>query len=677
MFRFLAFRCLLGAAMVMGSLQAEKVEILRDSFGVPHIFAKTDAGAAFGAGYAQAEDRLEEMMKNYRRAEGTMAEVFGPQFFQQDYRQRVWRHREVSQEAFTKLPADLRQMLEAFQKGVEQYMKEHPEKVPTWAPKLEPWRQIALARYIIFGWPEGEVAGELIRAGVQPELPAYRGSNQMLVAPSRTSLKVPYAVIDPHLSWYGEFRFYESRIYGQNLKVSGASIVGLPFPSLGHSRWASVAMTTGGPDTSDVYEEEIADGKYQFKGEWKPLVVRRETIKVKTPAGVKEQEVVIEETHHGPILARKNGKAYAAAIPYAKEAGLIPQSYRMMLARNLPQMKQALAELQLMQQNIMVATVGGDIYYVRNGRVPVRPKGCDPSKPMNGASGECEWQGLHRLDDLIQLHNPASGYMQNNNIAPQYMMKDSPLTPDKYTPYVYNSPNPPIHQRGLMSTVELDAAKNLTPEQMIDIAFSPAVYHAELWQEKIRQAGASGDFAKMLLDWNRRSEAGSRAALGFYLFKLALGGRAAQAFDPPDNVSADQIKTALTQAEAKLKSDFPADATYGTLFRVGREGAKRTFPVGGGTVREAGMATPRAINFRKQGNEMVGNGGQTSTQIVLLTKPPQSFMIIPLGESDDPSSPHFDDQAEKLFSKSQAKPTYFLRRAELEKNVTRRVKLNF
>ena len=116
---------------------------------------------------------------------------------------------------------------------------------------------------------------------------------------------------------------------------------------------------------------------------------------------------------------------------------------------------------------------------------------------------------------------------------------------------------------------------------------------------------------------------------------------------------------------------------FGTLFRVGRQGGTRTWPVSGGTLNEAGMATPRAISFSQVGKEMVGHTGQTSTQIVILTKPPQSYMVIPLGESDHPESGHLDDQAEKLFSKSQAKPTYFLNRKELEKHVKAKKELVF
>ncbi len=659
---------------------AEKVEILRDEYGVPHIFAATAAGAAYGSGYAQAEDRLEEMLRNYRKAEGTMSEAFGESFLFHDYRQRVWRHREVAQRHYQELDPQQRAICEAFQSGVKQFMREHPEQVPAWAPNLEPWQIIALGRYIIWGWPEGDAGGDLRRGGIEPDPVAYHGSNEMLLAPSRTAMHAAVAVIDPHLSWYGEFRFYEMRIYGGDLNFSGASIVGLPFPALGHSRYLSVAMTTGSPDTADAYEETVKDGKYEFKGEWKPLDVRTEHIAIKDKNGaMKDFEIRIEFTHHGPIVAHKNGKAYSMAIPYADEFRLLETTWQLDTARNLTEAKRALASLQLMGQNIMIGTVDGDIYYVRHGRVPIRPKGCDPSRPMSGSSGQCEWQGIHPFEDLVQITNPPQGYMQNCNVSPIAMMKDSPLVPAKWAehPYLYNADDRlPPHQRAAMMVDLLDAAKNVTAEQMMAIAFSPQVWHAEVWQERIRKAAPDGAFAKMLVQWNRRSDADSRAALAYYLFKTALPlGQAGRSVDPPDSLTDEQIRAALGQAEQKLNGDFAPDAVFGTLFRVGRQGSNRTWPVSGGTLAEAAMATPRAISFDRIGKQMVGRSGQTSTQIVILTKPPTSYMVLPLGESDHPESGQYDDQAEKLFSKSLAKPTYFLNRKELEKHVSRRESL--
>ena len=666
--------------LCLGAAQAaERVRILRDQFGVPHIFAATPAGAAYGTGYAQAEDRLEEMLRSYRKAEGTMAEVFGASWLPHDYRQRMWRHREVAQRNYSALSPQTRAIVEAFLAGVQRYMREHPEQVPAWAPRLEPWRVIALGRYIIWGWPEGEVGGDLLRGGIRPDPMVYRGSNEWLLAPSRTALGAPIAVIDPHLSWYGEFRFYEMRAYAGKFAASGAAVVGLPFPVLGHNRYVSIAMTTGGPDTSDVFEEEVANGKYRFKDEWRPLVERRERIGIKAGETVSWKEVAIQSTHHGPIVAHKDGKAYAAAIPYAEEFRLVEASWATMNARNLGEMKKALGMLQFMSQNIMVGTVEGDIYYLRNGRVPIRPKGCDSSKPLPGWTGACEWQGIHRFEDLIQIENPPQGYMQNCNISPEWLMKDSPLTPDKYRDrsYLYNAPPGPPHQRAAMLLELLDSARSVTAEQAIEIAFSPAVYKAELWQERIRKAaGESSEFAKLILGWNRRSEAGSRAALAFYLFKTALGS-ASRALEPPASLTDDQILATLRSAQQRLNREFAPEATYGTLFRVGRQGGSRTFPVSGGSLSTAGMATPRAIGFNKAGNEMVGQSGQTSTQIVILTKPPQSYMLIPLGESDHKGSPHFDDQAEKLFGPGRAKPTYFLKPKELKKHLERAQQLDF
>jgi acyl-homoserine lactone acylase PvdQ len=646
---------------------------------VPHIFAADAAGAAFGSGYAQAQDRLEEMLKNYRRAEGTMAEAFGAEFFRDDWRQRIWRHRLVSEQHYKELSPRSREIIEAFQAGVRQYMKEHPDQVPAWAPKLEPWQLVALGRYIIWGWPEGEAGGKLQHAGITPDPIAYHGSNEMLLAPSRTAMHAPIAVVDPHLSWYGPFRFYEMRIYGGDLAFSGACILGLPFPVLGHSRYASVAMTTGGPDTSDVYEEEVQDGKYKFRDAWRPLETRREKIGVKVGDKIDWKEVTIESTAHGPIVAHKDGKSYSVAIPYADEVRLMDESWEMVTAHNLAEMKKALAMLQFMAQNIMVGTVDGDIYYVRNGRVPVRPKGCDPSKPLPGASGACEWQGIHPFEDLVQITNPPQGYMQNCNVSPFAMMKDSPLVPEEYAehPYIYNERRTPPHQRAAMMLDLLDAARNVTAEQAIRIALSPQVWRAELWQDRIQKAAPESAIAKTLAAWDRRSDADSRGALAFYLFKMSLEPGPRHAVDPPADLTGDQIQAALANAEKRLASEFPPDAVFGSLFRVGRQGAGRTWPVGGGSLTEAGMATPRAVSFEKSGNRMLGHGGQTSTQIVILTKPPQSYMVIPLGESDHPDSPHFDDQAEKLFSKSRVKSTYFLDRKELEKHVTAREELEF
>jgi acyl-homoserine-lactone acylase len=662
------------ALAAAGAGWAERVEILRDEFGVPHIFASTSAGAAYASGYAQAEDRLEELLKNYRRAEGTMAEVFGPSETDADFRQRVWRHREVSQRTYPQLSPEIRAMCEAFIAGVARYMGEHPKEAPPWAQKLEPWFVPMLARHMIWKWMEGEIEGKLRSTGISKP---YLGSNEWLLAGTRTASGAPIALIDPHLSWYGEYRFYEIRIYAGERAISGAAIVGIPFPTLGHGRSASVAMTTGGPMTSDVYEEELDGGKYRFGGQWKPLERRLERIRVRTPDGVLSSTFTIESTHHGPIVGRKEGKAYSAAVPYMDQFRLLEESWKLINARTLGEAKQALAMLQFMPQNIMVGTVEGDIYYLRNGRVPIRPKGCDAFRVLPGA-GACEWEGIHPLEDLVQIANPPQGYMQNCNVSPQSLFEGSPLTPERWRdrPYLYSAFGP-ANQRARELLRVLDGAKAVDAPQANAIAFWTGVYGAEKWRQRVRAAAPSSPVAALIGDWDGRLEAGSRGALAFVLFKQALEGAEAKAVEPPASLSDERITAALAQAGRRLAGEFPAPAGYGALFRVGREGSGRTWPVGGGTLKAWGMETPRAISFTERAGKMIGNGGQTATEIVVLTRPPQSFTVIPLGESDHPQSRHFDDQAEKLFSRSEVKPTYFLNRRELEKHVERREELEY
>ncbi|HKX29995.1 MAG TPA: penicillin acylase family protein [Blastocatellia bacterium] len=683
----LALFCLAFTTRIQpGSAKTGEAEILRDEFGVPHIFAPTLEAAAYAVGYAQAEDRLEELLKNYRKAEGTMSEAFGPDQFQHDYLQRRWRHAEIAREKYGEVSPKMRACIEAFQEGIKQFMKEHPEQVPKWAPELHPWQVVALARYVIWGWPLGEAGDDLKRGGIEPDPVAYRGSNEMLLSAKRTAFKAPIAVIDPHLSWYGEFRFYEVRIYAGDFAVSGVSILGIPFPSLGHNRWASVAMTTGGPDTSDIFEEEInptQPRQYKYEGQWREMTVRKEQIKIRNGEEIKTQEVELEYTPHGPIVARKDGKAYAMAIPYFNEVGLIDQIYQMYQARNLDQMKKALSSLQLMAQNVMVGTIQGDIFYVRNGRVPIRGSGCNPNKPMPGKTAACDWKGIHPFKDLVQIANPPQGYMQNNNCSPFAMMKDSPLRAEKYTaaPYLYNDENRPPHQRAATTLEELDAAQNVTLEQMIKIVFSTRIHHADQWQARLKsaweQAAANArteenaQVYELIQKWDRRSDPDSAGALAYYAFKISLPTPLMQrAVDVPTDLTDAQLVETLGKAATWLKTNPGSiGLPFGRFFRVGREGGK-TYPVGGGSLQQAGMATPRAISFRRVAQEMVGHGGQTSTQLVVLTDPPQSFTILPLGESDHRESGHWDDQAEKLFSKGQMKPTYFLNRPELLKHVT-------
>lgn len=664
---------------------AEDVKILRDDFGTPYIYAKTDEGACFGLGYAQAEDRLEELLRQYRRASGTMAEAFGKSEYQQDYRQRLWRHRAVSEANYSKQTPKSRAMIEAFVEGIKAYMKDHPKDVPAWAPQITPYDPVALGRYIIWGWPEGDAGDDLKKAGISPDPIEYHGSNEWLLSGSHTASGHVLALIDPHLSWYGPTRFYECRMYGETIKISGMGILGAPLPALGHSQWCSIAMTTGSGDTADVFVEKLNPAnplQYEVDGQWRDMVIRKDKINVKKDDGKMEAvEVEFHDTRHGPVVAVKDGKAYAMAIPYAESVGLSDETYDMLTAKNLSQMKKALGELELMGQNVMIGTVDGDIYYQRTGKVPIRPKGVDPSSPIPGETTKNDWLGIHKAADLVHLTNPPVGYMQNCNVSPFAMVPDGMPRVKDYPDYVYHDAEKPAHQRAAAVLYQLKNAKKVTDDQALEIAMSSYVPGADLWQSRLKQAwgakgpsGASAD-AKKLYDliskWDLHSRPESTGAMAYMYWKVAIPKELkkddATGGGPASTLTDKQAIDALEEGAKKMLADHKTlEVPYGKVFRIGRKGGDKTYPAGGGErggeIVTSGMVTLRAIGFFDKGPDgtLIGERGQTSTQIVELSKPPKSWTVLPLGESDKKDSGHWDDQAEKLFSKGKMKPTYFM-----------------
>ena len=217
------------------------------------------------------------------------------------------------------------------------------------------------------------------------------------------------------------------------------------------------------------------------------------------------------------------------------------------------------------------------------------------------------------------------------------------------------------------------------------MALSTQVYGADLWQARLAAAwdrasdelkadARAAKLCELILRWNRRADADSTGAVACLFWKNQLGSKVLQSDragkPPPAEISDEQLLKALVSGAAELhKAWGRLEVSYGEVFRVGRRGGTRTWPVGGGSV--PGMATPRAISFDPTGDGKthLGRSGQTSVQVVQLTRPPRSWTLLPLGQSDHPTSRHFDDQAEKLFSPGKLKPTYFLDQAELLKNV--------
>lgn len=437
---------------------AETVEILRDAHGTPHIFAQTAAGAAFGAGYAQAEDRPAALLQNLT---------------------------ESAAEAAAPLPPALQGLVAAYVAGVH--------------------RQLGPDR----------ITAEQVAAFARRAYASIRGSNDLFLAPSRTSSRAVIAVLDPIASWNAPDRPYEMSLYARegDFSVAGVAPVGLPFPIVGHSQHVAIGWS-GSPE----------------------------------PAG-----------------------------PRALE-----QAWALITARGLEGLRRGLSMQQI------------------------------PGRALCAASaGLCE-------------------------SAPQgYLGGQHPVVAEELR---------------VQGTWSLGRVENL--------AFSTEVHQAETWQRLLSRMLPQDPFARMLTGWDRRTGAESRAALAFYFFKLALD-RDAAALEPPESLSAARVRAALTRARDRLETENEFNATWGTVFRLMREGSRVSFAASGGVLPEAGIDTPRTLLF--QDNRAWA--GQAATRIVELSRTPSAVSVLLPGISDDPASPYFEDQA----GQTRAKRTFFRQRRELER----------
>jgi len=646
------------------------VEILRDTWGVPHIYATTEEGAIYGQGYAMAHDRLPTMLKAYRKATGRMAEAFGPDWIEHDLQQRIWRHEQVARARYGELSPAYRRAAEAFCGGVRRYIAEHPVRLPAWeidAPfDVEPYHLIALGRYAIWGWPLGQAWEDLNHAPPGPD--DGRGSNQWAVSARRTADGHVITLIDPHVAWSDEWLFYECHLHGGALHAYGFNVTGVPYLGLGHNEHISWACTTGGPDTADVYEltlDRVDGTRYRYDGAWRELRREQAEIRVRTPEGV---ETVTREwfcSHHGPVLEIRGDKAYAFKLAYAETARLVEQMGRINVARNLGEFMEALSLRQLMPQNVMYGDVHGNIYYQRTGLVPVRPEGYDWTRPVPGDTSRTEWLGCHDSADLVQLLNPAAGWMQNCNISPGTMTDKSPLTADRYPAYLYMDRTEGTNSRGRRANALLAAAERMTVEGALVIANDTSVDGERPWRCALLAAyerhGASWTFLEeaiaLLRAWDGHADIESVGMTLYHGWWRALKPQRAFLSEPVlretrplPAEAARALLAALDGAVRALRARFGRlDVPWGDVYRARR--GDQSWPVGG-VATEGGLVTLRATGGGEpvDGVSYIEAGQSCTTVVQLKAGDVRSYSVVPYGQSEDPASPHYSDQGRRLFA---------------------------
>jgi len=679
-----------------------KTVVYRDSWGIPHIYAPTAEAGLFATGWTQAEDRPEELLKNFQRAVGEGALFDGPGALQGDMVTHMWDHYGVAQRELDTLRPELRSQLQAYADGVNAFYAAHPEDVPPWwgDKQVDVPMVIAFGRLFLYSWSIDDGFGDLKRGGVEPGINrTRRGSNQFAISPGRSASGDAILLIDPHLSWFGPSRFWEVRIHAGDLQGCGFSLAGTPYIGLGHNANVAWSMTTGGPDTADIYELTLNPDnplQYKYDDTWREITTRDVAIPVKDSDPV---TMTLYDCHYGPVVAMEGDKAYALKTSYADIVNGNEAWYELSFARDYTGAVAAMKTLTMFPQNVMVADTKGNIYYQRSGRVPHRPEGFDWSRPVDGSTSATEWLGIHDSDDHVQILNPEQGYMQCCNNPPDAMMVKSPLTPDKYIPYIYSDlgygeQGGATNPRGARAVELLHGDESVTVEEAIAFALDVKPYGVEHWVQLLRDAHetAGARFAHRpdydagmvdILAWNLELRRYATGALKYYYWRKQLEADHGRETMAEVRGAVDQFykvvtgepyrKLPLAEAEmiaaldsfakamAALRADFNTiDVTWGERFRVGRDG--KSWPVGGGGDGEYGTTTLRNVKYRGPdgNNQRMGRAGQTATQIVQLSTPIKSWTASPLGQSDRPDSPHYLDQAEKLFSKRTLNPSNWL-----------------
>jgi acyl-homoserine-lactone acylase len=672
---------------------AEAVTITRDEWGVPHIEGESDAAAVFGLAYAQAEDNYWQIEEDYIHALGRAAHWYGERYLAADMLKAAFEVERLSREEYEREPPHRRALWDAFAAGINHYIRSSGTR-PRLITRFEPWMPFALFRGVgagttVDGVRLGAIAslsttttapdtGSVALVGAWDDdatLPAPpSGSNMWAIAPSRSASGHALLFQNPHVDFFGAGQRYEMHIRSASgWHVRGFAILGTPIPRAGHNEHLAWSHTNSGADRADVYEitfdrpgEPLA---YRYDGEWRTAVQWADTLRVNTGSGVVSRIVTFRRTHHGPIVAERDGRALAVRMARMQEGGALQQWYDMGRARSLEQFRAALDQRALAISNTMVADVEGNIYYLHGNAVPVRDTTFDWTRPVDGSTSRTEWRGYHSIDELPWLLNPAGGWLQNTNSTPfQAAPEGYNLDPARYPGYMAREADNGRARasRRLLSADSawtLDALARAAFDTFVDSAEEQIGLLAQEWEDvggrNPTRARALDAALDSLRDWDGRAAVGSAATTLFMLWQERL--RAGE-------YSGELIRfRALEDVIARLEQDWGRPwVKWGEVNRLQRRhtSGRQAFsdslpslPVAGAPgwtgVIFAFSAQRPASSMRRY-----GTAGHTWVSVVELAPQVRSRSVVTFGQSADSTSAHFFDQA-PLYARGELKAAHF------------------
>ncbi len=657
--------------------QADRVEILRDDFGVPHIYGKTDADAVFGLLYAQCEDDFRRVERNYVWAIGRLAELEGEEAIYSDLRANLYMTEAEAKAAYETAPNWLKELCIAFADGVNYYLHTHPEANPQVITRYEPWMPMFFFEGSIGGDIESIATGGIkafyegnkALAFAQPledMLTEPQGSNGIAIAPSLTESGNAMLLINPHTSFY--FRPEVHVVSEEGLNVYGAVTWGQFFVYQGFNEKTGWIHTSTFVDFKDEFEEEIveSEGKIQYKYGEELRDVEAKTVRLKYKAGqeLKEKEFTFYRTHHGPIT-HKNGEKWVATKINWDPVSALSQSYTRTKLNNYAEFKDMMNIRTNSSNNTVFADGEGNIAYFHGNFIPKRNTEFDFSKPVDGSNPATDWQGLHTVDESILILNPGNGWIQNCNSTP--FTAAAAFSPKKEDYPVYMAPDAENY-RAVHAIKVLQAVKKVDLDSFLQLAYDPYLPAFEyLIPELISALEKTGNSSQnavlqVLKAWDYRTskESVAMSVAHFYGENYQREFRSMNRFINPMPTAkiptAAEITAVFEKTIAQMNADFGTwNTPWSEINRFQRlsgdidlkyDDNAPYVPVGLASGNWGALAAYGARTYEGT-KRLYGYRGNSFVAVVEFGEKVKAKTILAGGQSSDPNSPHFFDQAQR------------------------------
>ncbi len=428
--------------------QAAQVTIIRDTWGIPHIYGKTDADAVFGLLYAQCEDDFKRVEMNYIEKLGRMAEIKGENFLQDDLYIRLIIDSAEAVNDYKKSPLWLQKLLNAHADGINYYLYKHPEVQPVLLTRFKPWYQLLWTDGSIGAISTGDITEDDVKnfyLGSSTPVVARKdlfeeqitGSNGFAIAPSKTESGNAILYINPHVTFY--FRPEVQVVSEEGLNVYGAVTWGQFFVYQGFNEHCGWMHTSSNVDVADLYKEKIVRKNnqlfYEYNKALKRVTQTTITLHYKKDNVIQAKTITAYYTHHGPIMANRNGQ-WISVRGYNRSLKSLIQSYLRTKTKGLEDYKKNMSLYANTSNNTVFADDKGNIAYWHGDYIPRRDKKLNWGLPVDGTIAATEWKGLHTLDEILHVYNPATGWIQNCNSTPFTVSGSSSPKQENYPAYM-------------------------------------------------------------------------------------------------------------------------------------------------------------------------------------------------------------------------------------------------